>query len=260
MTIRTNLSDIAVSPFQFPPLKQNDTAMEAVASGLAAVLQDAADAGASAPPSENGHDPDAESSAKIAEEEYAKARAEGFRHGLEEGREAGYSAGFSKGVEAGEASVAEAAQRLAAIIVRLGNPLSALEQPVEEAVAALALEVARCVIAGEVNRSRDFLVRLIREAIAKVPLEMAAPRVLLNPGDVDLVRRLVPEVGNGSATLVADETIEAGGCIVVADGEEQSIKDRRWNPRNAGGVSQVNLTLSSRWREVMLTLFDGEDE
>src|SRR5580658_3133061 len=50
MTIRTNLSDIAVSPFQFPPLKQNDTAMEAVASGLAAVLQDAADAGASAPP------------------------------------------------------------------------------------------------------------------------------------------------------------------------------------------------------------------
>jgi len=260
MTVRTNLSDIAVSPFQFPPLKQNDTANEAVVAGLAAVLPEGTDLDTAPPPSGNGHDRDAVSQAQSAEEEYAKARTEGFRRGLEEGRESGYAAGFSKGVEAGELSVTETAQRLAAIILRLGNSISVLDQPVEEAVAALALEVARCVIGGEVSRSRDFLVRLIREAIAKVPLEMAAPRVLLNPNDIELVRRFVPEVGGGSATLVADETIEAGGCIVVADGEEQAIKDRRWNPRNADGASQVNLTLSSRWREVMLALFDGEDE
>ena len=37
------------------------------------------------------------------------------------------------------------------------------------------------------------------------------------------------------------------------------LKDRRWNPRNPDGVSQVNLTLSSRWRAVMLAMFDGED-
>ena len=130
----------------------------------------------------------------------------------------------------------------------------------EEAVAALALEVARCVIGDEVHRSHDFLVRLVREAIAKVPLEMGAPRVLLNPADLDMVRRLVPEIDDGHAVLVGDETIETGGALVVADGEERQMKDRRWNPRTADGVSQVNLTLPSRWRAVMLTLFDGEEE
>jgi flagellar assembly protein FliH len=136
----------------------------------------------------------------------------------------------------------------------------ALEQPVEEAIVALALEVARCVIGDNVKHSHDFLVRLVREAIAKVPLEMGAPRVLLNPVDLDLIQRLVPEVDDGHAVLLGDETIEPGGALIVADGEERQIKDRRWNPRTADGVSEVNLTLSSRWRAVMLTLFDGEND
>jgi hypothetical protein len=100
----------------------------------------------------------------------------------------------------------------------------------------------------------------VREAIGKVPLDMGAPRVVLNPADLDLIRRHVPEIEAGGATLVADDTVEVGGALVVADGEEQQIKDRRWNPRTRDGVSQINLTLSSRWREVMLALFDGEEE
>jgi hypothetical protein len=83
--------------------------------------------------------------------------------------------------------------------------------------------------------------------------------VLLNPADLDLVRKLVPEIESDGAMLVADDTIETGGAIVIADGEDRQIKDRRWNTRATDGVSQVNLTLSSRWREVMLTLFDGEE-
>jgi flagellar biosynthesis/type III secretory pathway protein FliH len=154
----------------------------------------------------------------------------------------------------------EVVNRMVEIVGKLGMPVAVLEQPVEEAVAALALEIARCVIGDEVRRSREFLVRLVREAIAKVPLEMGAPRVLLNPADLELARGLAPEIDEGRAVLVADETIEVGGALIVADGEERQIKDRRWNPRTAEGVSQVNLTLSSRWREVMLTLFDGEED
>jgi hypothetical protein len=141
-------------------------------------------------------------------------------------------------------------RRLEAIIAELGRPLPALEQPVEEAIVALALEVARCVVGDEVRRSHEFLARLVREAIAKVPLEMGIPRVLLNPADFELIRKLVPEIEPASAMLLADETIDAGGCLVIADGEGQPIKDRRWNPRAAEGVSQVDLTLSSRWRAV----------
>jgi flagellar assembly protein FliH len=262
MSTRLDFAGASILPFPYPPLKDGAVATpETVASTSDPVASDDA-AGAASPATANGAAPPVDGVDHAAEvaAELAKVRAEGLQRGFEEGREKGYAAGFAEGSAAGQAALVAAAERLAAIVARLGGSLTALEQPVEEAVAALALEVARRVIGGEVKRSREFLVRLIREAIAKVPLEMAAPHILLNPDDLDLVRRLVPEIGSGNATLVADESIEAGGCLVVAEGEDRPIKDRRWNPRKANGASQVNLTLASRWREVMLTLFDGEDE
>ncbi len=251
MSTRLNLSGATVLPFQFPPLKENPAPPRDVA--------------AVAPPPAPVVDTEVEEAvnhangaAAMLAAELAVAREEGLRRGLEEGREQGYAAGFAAGAAAGEAELAQEVERLAAIVGKLGLPLIALGEPVEEAVAALALEVARCVIGDEVKRSREFLVRLVREAIAKVPLEMGAPRVLLNPADIDLVRRLVPEIEAGNAVLVGDDAIEIGGALVIADGEDRQVKDRRWNPRN-DGVSQVNLTLPSRWRAVMLTLFDGEE-
>jgi flagellar assembly protein FliH len=251
MSARLNLAGASVIPYQFPSLRDDDAELPA------AVVSPPSDVAAEEMPAPTDM---AELGAKAIAAELARAREEGLRRGLEEGREQGYATGFAEGAKAGEAKMMEAVKQMAAIIGKLGMPMTVLEQPVEEAVAALALEVARCVIGDEVKRSREFLVRLVREAIAKVPLEMGTPRVLLNPADLDLVRRLVPEIDDGHAVLVGDETIEAGGALVVADGEEQQIKDRRWNPRIADGASQVNLTLSSRWRAVMLTLFDGEEE
>lgn len=252
MSTRLNLSGASVLPFQFPALKEAG-ASEAV---LAAADHNPAMAGdTGAEIAANGKGAHADEIAA----EFAKARAEGLQRGLEEGRDKGYAAGFAEGAAAAETALAEAASRLGSIIGRLGGPLTALEQPVEEAIVALALEIARCVIGNEVKRSHEFLVRLVREAIAKVPLDMGSPRVLLNPADLELIRKLVPEVEAGHATLVADDTVEAGGCLVIADGESRASKDRRWNPRASEGVSQVNLTLPSRWRAVMLTLFDGED-
>lgn len=252
MSARLNLNGASVLPFQFPSL--NDPEPPEAPPPPAPVP-----ANAEADIEIDTAAAEAEQGATLLAEELAQAREMELRRGFEEGREQGYAAGFAEGVEAGEAKMTDAAQRLAAIVGRLGSPIAVLEQPVEEAVAALALEVARCVIGDEVKRSRAFLVRLVREAIAKVPLEMGSPRVLLNPADLELVRGLAPDIEAGSAVFVADETIEVGGALVVADGEERQIKDRRWNPRTAEGVSQVNLTLSSRWREVMLALFDGEE-
>jgi flagellar assembly protein FliH len=263
MRTRLDLDETSVSPFSFPPLKNGGAA--APNPSIPAVEPTApAQTGASpSVPTQSDaiQDPanDTEAAAAAIAAEFAKARAEGLQSGLEEGRKEGWAAGFVEGKQAGEASLAEGARRLTAIVARLGAPLIALEPPVEEAIVALALEVARCVIGEEIKRSREFLVRLVREAVAKVPLEMGAPRVLVNPADLDLIRSLLPEFELGSAVVIGDETIEAGGCLVIADGEDRPIKDRRWNPRAAEGVSQVNLTLSSRWRAVMLTLFDGED-
>jgi flagellar assembly protein FliH len=248
MSARLNLAGVSVLPFQFPALNGDEPVPEPIAAVPPPIDDMAARAEA------------AEQAARALEAELARAHEEGLQRGLAEGREHGYAAGFAEGAKAGEAKMIEAVKRMAEIVGKLGMPVASLEQPVEEAIVALALEIARCVIGDNVKHSHDFLIRLVREAIAKVPLEMGAPRVLLNPADLDLIQRLVPEVDDGHAVLVGDETVEPGGALIVADGEERQIKDRRWNPRTADGVSEVNLTLSSRWRAVMLTLFDGEND
>jgi flagellar assembly protein FliH len=212
------------------------------------------------PPGPDGADHAEPPVTEIFAEAAARGHAEGVASGLREGREQGYAEGLAAGTRAGEAALAVQAQRLSAIAERLDAPIPALDRAVEEAVAALALEVARCVIGGEVARSRDYLVRLIREAVAKVPIEMGALQLVLNPADVELVRGLVPDIESGGAVLVGDDAIEEGGCVVIADGDARPVKDRRWRPRAGEGASQVDLTLAARWRSVMLALFDGEEE
>lgn len=187
--------------------------------------------------------------------ELLKGHAEGMERGLAEGRATGYAEGFAAGAQAAQAAQAETAHRLAALIGSLSAPIPAVDRAVEEAIVSLALEIARVVIGGEIGRSREFLVRLIRAALAKVPIEMGTLEVALNPADLDLVRALAPEIEEGGAALIADAAIEAGGVLVVGHTEP---RDARWHPHAREGLSQVDLSLAGRWRNVMLTLFDGE--
>lgn len=195
---------------------------------------------------------------RLIEEQIRKGYADGWDRGFAEGRENGYAEGLAAGTEAAEAAHAGQAQRLAAIIERLSAPLPELESIVEEAVTALALEVARCVIGRETSRSREYLVQLIREAVAKVPIEMGALRVVVNPSDLELIRALAPDIERRGVALVGDDAIEPGDCRVVADGQDAPIKDMRWRPRSGDGISEVDLSLATRWRTVMLALFEGE--
>jgi flagellar assembly protein FliH len=261
MNTRLNMPGVSVLPFPFPRLDEPETEVPTGPTPVKEIDEPQIDAAESEEeqPGAEVTELDSEAMSETAPAELAPAQAEDPQRDLAEGREQGYAVGFAEGRAAGEAQVSEEAQRLAAILGQLAAPIARLDRTVEEAVAALALEVARCVIGDEVKRSREFLVGLVREAIAKVPLEMGAPRVLLNPIDLDLIRSQAPEVEAGGAALIGDDTIEAGGCIVIADGEQDPIRDRRWNVRPEG-VSHVDLTLASRWRSVMLTLFDGEGE
>jgi flagellar assembly protein FliH len=248
MTRRLNLATQAMLPWEIPEL---DAALAGDSS--AASLADKKIRPATAKAVE---------AARIEiEEQRRKGHAEGMERGMAEGQKKGYAAGVEQGQRVTQQRLAEQMRRLDAAIKKLGEPIRALERPVEDAVIALGLEVARRVIGGEVARSREYLVRLIREALAKVPIEMGAPKVVLNPADVALVRELAPDIESGEVALVGDESIEAGGCLVVADvAGNAPVKDKRWHPRGREGASQIDLTLAARWRAVMLTLFESEGE
>lgn len=254
MNSRLNLTDSLVSRWQFPMLELDRKPPPPVAAAGPPCEPVAAQAAEPEPAA-----PDPEAIAAMVGERIKEGYAEGLRRGYAEGREQGYAAGVAA-VQAERDRAAAEAARLAAIVERLGTPIDAVQRAAEEATVALALEVARCVIGSEVGRSHEYLVRLIREAIAKVPIEMGAPRVLLNPDDLDLVRALAPDIESNRVALVADGAVEPGGCLVVADGDDTPAADRRWHPRAGEGVSQVDLTLASRWRSVILALFEGEED
>ncbi len=212
---------------------------------------------AATPPSD---DPPVEPAiAELPEDHFARGYAKGWEQGRLEGAEKGH-ADAVVATEAAETALAQQARHLAAIAGRLGAPIAALDAAVEEAVAALALEVARCVIGSEVSRSRDYLVRLIREALAKVPIELGSVAIIVNPADRDLICRLAPDIADGNAVLVADDAVEPGDCRVIADSQAAPAKDLRWRPRAADGIAQVNLSVASRWRAAMLALFEDEDK
>lgn len=186
--------------------------------------------------------------------------AEGRDSGLEHGRERGYAEGFATGAEAARGELAAEADRLRSIVGRLGAPIPALDAIVEDAVAALALEVARCVIGRETTTSRDYLMPLIRDAIAKIPIEMGAPKLVLNPADLETIRKNASDIVRDGGVLVADDTVEPGDCRVVCDGERAPIKDRRWRPRPAAAMAQADLSLAARWRAAIFAMFEGEDQ
>jgi flagellar assembly protein FliH len=260
MIRRMDMTASSLLPWQFPELDA-PSRFAPMPPPAADETEDVAAArsemSAAAPADANGGGADASSIDAIVAAEIAKGYAEGLQRGLAEGREQGYAEGFAAGSHAAERSLAREARRLAALLERLREPMPALEKAIEEAVVSLALEIARCVIGSEISRSRASLVRLLRETLAQAPIEMGALEVVLNPADLDLVRALAPEIESEGTVLVGDAAVEAGGCIIIGRGE---AKDVRWHPRLRDGVSQIDLTLAARWRNIMLRLFDDEEE
>src|SRR5580704_10410330 len=131
MSTRLNLAGATVLPFQFPALGDK-AAPEDVA--LAATPVARSDDDAALAETAAAMEAAAEEAGAKVEAELAAAREDGLQRGFAEGREKGYDAGLAEGVKAGEAKMMEAVKRMAAMIAKLGAPVTALEQPLEEAV------------------------------------------------------------------------------------------------------------------------------
>jgi flagellar assembly protein FliH len=261
MTRRVNTGHAAVVPWQVPDL-------DAIADNNAFREIEFVDADL-APPNgrelatitgDQGESQPPPLASPAISESAEEAKGRGYAEGFAVGRRDGYGEGYAEGQRQAEEHLAGELRLLDAITRQFAEPDRALERPVEEAIVALAMEVARWVIGTEVSRSPDYLIGLIREAVAQVPIDVGTPAIVLNPIDVELVRGLAPDLENNGISLIADESVEPGGCLVVADGAEGiAMKDRRWHPRAHQGVCEVDLTLASRWRNAMLAMFEGEE-
>lgn len=193
---------------------------------------------------------------------FDRARAEGFeegrRVGLATGEREGRVAGHAAGLEAGRAQAAGDVAALRAMLERLREPVDRLDADLENAVVALALEVARQVLIAELQTRPEALLPVLHKALAAFPAHSGAPWARLHPDDVDMLRAVAPEIENGGLSLVADPSLQRGDLVLAAGGEPpRAVPERRWRTRGAHDApAELDLRLEERWRQVMARLFE----
>jgi flagellar assembly protein FliH len=149
--------------------------------------------------------------------------ARAFEDELEAARRAGFEEGYRKGLEeAAEGIAARRQAALDALVARLEAALAATEAEREAAVEVAALEVATLAV--------DVAEALVGHELARAgqPGKEALARVLaLVPDGPDLVVRLRPDevlppeelaslLPGRKLEVLADPTVEPGGCVVEA--------------------------------------------
>ncbi|OIQ70761.1 flagellar assembly protein FliH [mine drainage metagenome] len=187
----------------------------------------------------------------------AQGREEGRVAGLALGRQEGYAAGLAEGLEAGRAQAQAEREALQTLMQRLAQPIQALDAEAETALVSLALELARQVVLHEVRTQPEAAIGALRRALAAFPAQAGPPWLRLPPQDVDMLRQAAPDLEASGISLIADDTLQRGDVIIASGGAGQAATpDRRWRSRGRETLSELDLRLEERWRQVMARLFE----
>ncbi len=156
-----------------------------------------------------------------------------------------YKAGFARGLADGMASSqSELNQRLACLdqaLLFLSTPMEAIDEHVEQALASLAIEIARQIIRREIKMDSSHVVAVVREAIASLPVTTEPMRIHLNPVDALCVKEafLLSEADH-SCRIVEDPVVSIGGCRIVS------------------ATSQIDATIEKQVATISARIFGGE--
>jgi flagellar assembly protein FliH len=155
---------------------------------------------------------------------------------------------FSKGYQQGERSGAEAAgtqargllQRLAGAVDEVSSTRQAMIRRTEQQVVELAMAIAKQMLQRELNVDRGLLLGMARVALDRLGDHEAAT-IRLHPDDYAIVNRSPERAwASDQLTVVADSSVERGGCLVQCD----------------AGLMKVGL--ESQFVELARTLLGGD--
>lgn len=158
---------------------------------------------------------------------------------IDEGYARGLADGEAKARAAAQATVNDAvssARRIAAELSEAGALAPAI---LEENIAALAVVVARQIVAREVTTEKDLVANLVRRALTEFPIDQGV-RIRVNPLDLSLLTANAPAsgeagtiTGNRDASWVADPRVSRGGCLIegrdrIVDGRVDTALERAY--------------------------------
>ena len=157
-------------------------------------------------------------------------------------REAARAEGYAEGVAAGRLEAEQACGRMKQLAESFGNTLDNLDFRLADMVLALALDVARQVVAGELAARPERILDVVNLALKQMAETSREARLLLNPDDAALVRPHLEQVlDKNRLRIVEDVRIVRGGCLIeTAQGD-------------------LDGTLPARWRQVVQVLGSNQN-
>lgn len=143
--------------------------------------------------------------------------------------------GHREGYAAGRDDARREAARLARAADELERALAEFDQQVADELLALAVEIARQIVRGEVSARPNTILTVVHEALAQLPHQHAT--IFLHPDDASLVRSFAGDALAHAGHRILDEPrLKPGDCVLES------------------GSSQVDATLATRWRRVIESL------
>ncbi|HEY8585905.1 MAG TPA: FliH/SctL family protein [Rhodanobacter sp.] len=152
----------------------------------------------------------------------------------EQARREGYAAGHAEGLAAGQTQVQQRMSELGMLFDAAARPLQTLDEQTGQELTRLAMIVARRVIADELRKSPELVIKAVREAAAALPGATRELRVHLHPEDVSLLQESA--AADRHWQLLADPTLSRGDCCLES---ERSRLDARVETRLAMIIDAV---------------------
>jgi|SRR5581483_8375584 len=167
---------------------------------------------------------------QVAADERARLIDEGYARGLADGE--------AKARGAAQAMMNDAVTALHGIAAELSEAGSLAPAVLEENIAALAVVVARQIVAREVSLDRDLVANLVRRALTEFPIDQSV-RIRVNPHDLSVLTAAAASgdgnaiTGNRDASWLADPRVARGGCLIegrdrIVDGRVDTALERAY--------------------------------
>jgi flagellar assembly protein FliH len=138
----------------------------------------------------------------------------------------------------------QAAQNFSSLFLSAQAQLADAEQVMARGILELACELARQVLRHELSVNPNVLQPVVRESLGLLIADSKSALIRLNPLDMDVLEDVLRAEFTGlSLTLLADASVQRGGCLVESAGAVvDGTLEKRWLRAIA------NLGLDSPWK------------
>jgi flagellar assembly protein FliH len=177
-------------------------------------------------------------SEKLAAEELQNikqsAHKEGYANGFEEGKQTGITSGHQEGYQTGYTSginqAALEAEQIHLLMKSLQTALNQIDDQLAQSLLDLSLEIARKMVMEALQVKPEIILKIVSAAIGGLPQFNQNAHLLLNPEDVDLVKKHMGDNLTSAGWKIFPSTrVTKGGCQVeTAHSNVDASNETRW--------------------------------